>query len=260
MNRNEAIEFLKRNEWGTAVEGWSLAEVSSYYWNGLDVVITRSDLSGSAESLQSRIETLLDMKFETEEKLLETIGSLWGFSDIRIDNRTDCQVSHRSLPDGAIEVQVTPAPAKPMPKLARQLQVDIGQLLCLEFDTENELFEHLAEMKVRAQEFGQVMTLLTNEGVIRFDESDILAAVRRLVKPEPQQKTYWDGAEPLRVGHIVQGGTVSAVAKPEYCVFTDDGLEIWEQTAFEPHPFAKYTDEQREFLQAQVEAGVIKLC
>lgn len=120
MNRNEAIKFLRK------------------------------------QPLQSRIEKLLDMKFETEEKLLETIGSLWG-------------------------------------------------------------------------------------------------------KAEPV-KTYWDGIEPIRVGHVVAGGEVVAVAKPEYCVFTDDGLEIWETTAFQPHPFAKFTEQEREFLQSQIEAGVIKLC
>lgn len=196
MNRNEAIEFLRKQSLDVfqgAPFNYS-GGVQRFDWvlmKGVFVAdgmtITESDVFGT-ESLQSRIEQLLGMKFETEEKLIETIGSLWGSapSDIRVDNRTDCQVAHRRTPDGAIEVQVTSRGS--------------------------------------------------------------------------QQKTYWDGVEPLRVGHIVQGGEVVAITDTECCVLTNNGLEIWPQRSTNAHPFAKYTSQERHFLSEQLKAGVIKLC
>lgn len=421
MNRNEAIKFLFNQstavfqgmpfdepvdfDWmlcgGAFVKpGFAQIELHDVFGDESLKVVNYDHIVFDPESLQSRIETLFGFKFETEEKLIEAIGSLWGNFDIRIDNRSSCQVSHRRLPDGVVEVQVAgnpevygdvsesygktlkneldlvaavydlipyrkvyqeikdiickagahpqgelvtdsirrlvehlsdyneiavhlakftlprpdetasdvvkrfvvPAaqakddfetrvthlllnndfmsegentfeaihklitreqshrPATSTPKSARHLMDDLGQLLCSEFDTEKELAEHLAEMKVRAQEFGQVMTLLTNHGVMRFDETNVLKAVGDLLNPK---KTYWDGEETLRVGHIIKHGVeVVEIKGSKVCLYNAafEELYVVEFSDLEPHPFAKYSDEQRAFLEEQIEKGVIKLC
>lgn len=340
MDRNEAIKFLRKQSpdaFGISpieLDGWKYDYDASHYWSSREMFITEHDVHGT---------------------------------DIRIDNRSSCQVSHRQLPDGAIEVQVVGnpevygdvsktygktlknesdlvtavydlipyrneyqeikdiickaaahpqgelvtdsirrlvesqkpiqanddfetrvthlllnndfmsegentfeaihkliareqsyRPAEPI-KTARGLMNDLGQLLCSEFDTENELFEHLSEMKVRAQEFGRVMTLLTNSGVMRFDETNVLNAVGDLLNPK---KTYWDGEETLCVGHIIDGGEVVAVDSEMFCMRNTsfNKLSMWNLDNAKPHPFAKYSDEQRAFLEEQIEKGVIKLC
>lgn len=293
MNRNEAIEFLKRNEWGTPVSGWQLRH-GEYKSLNTEDVITHSDVF---ESLQTRIETLLGTTFETEEKLLETIGSLWGdrfgYGEtntfpcdgvIAITNYSDkvwfkTAVSEKGDVQICILESLTRHPTA-VPSES-DLRKKIGQLLNLEFDTTDELLSHLANQEKRLVEpcsprvdfethlpsDRHLTDVSKTYGKPLRNANELIAAVYDLIPyrnthREPQPKTYWDGVEPLRVGHtIMLDCEVVAVNDHQACVRNlQGGLVLLSHTSIEPHPFAKFTESEREFLQSQVEAGVIKLC
>lgn len=227
MNRNEAINKLAeagRDAFGISpieLDGWKYDYDARHYWNPREMFITEND-AFVTESLQSRIETLLGMKFETEEKLLETIGSVWG---------TDFH--HRVLDIvKPLRIDSDAGPLDTLKRLVRPTTVTVNN--------------HSDNVKFSTED--------DKEGRVTVTIQDIPRPV------PPQQRTYWGGVEPLCVGHIVQGGEVVTIHKDVTCIKYVEGLANYKTTNIEPHPFAKYTDEQREFLQAQVEAGVIKLC
>lgn len=276
MNRNEAINKLTeagRDAFGISpieLDGWSYDYDARHYWNPREMFITENDVFAT-ESLQSRIETLFDMKFETEEKLLETIGSLWG-SGISPDYESVSEVY-----GGSLKNELDLAEAVYSLISYRKEYHEIKEIICkagvpqlgeLVTDSIRRLVESEqnagAEFKSREFESGLInclkkISLLVGRKFavdVGYEQlPDVVAEA--LAGP---QKTYWDGVEPLRVGHIVATGEVVSVSEIEAVLEQPTGYAIYSRNSLKPHPFAKYSDEQREFLQAQVEAGVIKLC
>ena len=117
------------------------------------------------------------------------------------------------------------------------------------------LHDAAQEQETQLSELHDITTALCDAGVLK--EGKVIDAVKSLLGQETE---YWDGVEPLRVGHIVAQGEIVAKKYNHVCVQNPyELLLLLDAIELTPHPLTTLSDSERELVNNLIEAGVVCL-